>query len=120
MRMLSLIIWVVALSGCQVESPPATPEEIVARAYADSIKLETQYFNRTMEFIPPNATDIKMVGNGWITYVWNGQCFFMSDQYHNVAKSAAMITTMPIGVCNTAHDLRRGPLTKKEFNGDQY
>ncbi|MFY0658118.1 MAG: hypothetical protein JXR12_15375 [Neptunomonas phycophila] len=86
-----------------------SPEQIVAQNYADSISRELGYFERTIEFLPPNSEHVKLVGNGWITFVWEQQCFMMSDQYHNVAKSAAMMTTMPMDICMRHKDLRTGP-----------
>ena len=100
----------VILSGCQKEATkPQSPEQLVAKAYADSIKSELEYFERTIEFLPPNVTEVKLIGNGWVSFVWNRQCFIMSDQYHNVIKSAAMITTMDMNACLNYKDLRHGP-----------
>lgn len=100
----------IILSGCQKEaSKPQSPEQLVAKAYADSIKSELEYFERTIEFLPPNVTEVKLIGNGWVSFVWNRQCFIMSDQYHNVIKSAAMITTMDMNACLSYKDLRHGP-----------
>lgn len=99
----------VLLSGCQKEAKNQSPEQIVAKAYADSIRDELRFMEETVQMLPPNATEIKLIGNGWVTFVWNRQCFMMSDQRHNVIKSAAMITTMDMNACLNYKDLRHGP-----------
>lgn len=99
----------VILAGCKQDTSNMSPEQIVAHAYANSIKDDLRYMEATMELLPPNAKNIKLVGNGWITFTWNDQCFLLSDQGHNVIKSAGMITNMDMQACLSHKDLRQGP-----------
>ena len=88
-----------------------TPEEAAMHRHRKNIEDETDYFRRTLKFLPPHATDIKMIGNGWVSFIWNNQCFFIGNMKHRVWKSAGMITNMDMAACYSAKDLRKGPVS---------